>query len=128
MCIRDRKNGLLSLRVMRELIQHGESALQGLAATVDRGIDVIRPAAEAARSRMQEGMQGLTSIGDRLSEIQRTFDEVVRRQVERVTANPTLQRELQRIERTARMLEARIARLRSRSDDDDRTRNGAGQA
>ena len=121
-----KKNGLLSLRVMRELIQHGESALQGLAATVDRGMDVIRPAAEAARSRMQEGVQGLTAIGDRLSEIQRTFDEVVRRQVERVTANPTLQRELQRIERTARMLEARIARLRSGSDDDP-TRNGAGQ-
>ena len=120
-----KKSGLLSLRVMRELIQHGESALQGLAATVDRGMDVIRPAAEAARSRMQEGMQGLTSIGDRLSEIQRTFDEVVRRQVERVTANPTLQRELQRIERTARMLEARIARLRPGSDD-ERTRNGAG--
>jgi len=122
-----KKNGLLSLRVMRELIQHGESALQGLAATVDRGMDVIRPAAEAARSRMQEGVQGLTAIGDRLSEIQRNFDEVVRRQLERVTANPTLQRELQRIERTARMLEARIVRLRSRSDD-DRTRNGTGQA
>src|SRR5438128_81784 len=28
-----KKSGLLSLRVMRELIQHGESALQGLAAT-----------------------------------------------------------------------------------------------
>ena len=122
-----KKNGLLSLRVMRELIQHGESALQGLAATVDRGMDVIRPAAEAARSRMQEGVQGLTAIGDRLSEIQRNFDEVVRRQLERVTANPTLQRELQRIERTAWMLEARIVRLRSRSDD-DRTRNGTGQA
>ena len=121
-----KKNGLLSLRVMRELIQHGESALQGLAATVDRGMDVIRPAAEAARSRMQEGVQGLTAIGDRLSEIQRTFDEVVRRQVERMTSSPTLQRELKRIERTARMLEARIARLRS-GGDDDLTRNGAGQ-
>src|SRR5215468_10634399 len=126
-----KKSGLLSLRVMRELIQHGESALHGLAATVDRGIEAIRPAAEAARSRMQErfkeGAQGIGSIGDRLTDIQRTFDEVVRRQVERVTSSPTLQRELQRIERTARMLEARIARLRS-GGDDDRTRNGAGQA
>jgi polyhydroxyalkanoate synthesis repressor PhaR len=121
-----KKNGLLSLRVMRELIQHGESALQGIAATVDRGMDVIRPAAEAARTRVQESVQGLSAIGDRLTEIQRNFDEVVRRQVERVTANPTLQRELQRIERTARMLETRIARLRS--GDDDPTRNGAGQA
>src|SRR5262245_18872029 len=128
-----RKSGLLSLRVMRELIQHGESALQNLAASVESGIEAIRPAAEAARSRVhervQESVQGLTSIGDRLTEIQRNFDELVRRQVERVTSNPTLQRELQRVERTARMLEARIARLRSDSEEDDPTsagRNGGG--
>src|SRR5262245_10250663 len=68
-----RKSGLLSLRVMRELIQHGESALQNLAASVESGIEAIRPAAEAARSRVHErvheGVQGLTSIGDRLTEI-----------------------------------------------------------
>jgi polyhydroxyalkanoate synthesis repressor PhaR len=117
-----KKSGLLSLRVMRELIQHGESALHGLAATVDRGIEAIRPAAEAARSRMQErvheGVQNLTSVADRLTEIQRNIDDAVRRQVERVTSSPALQREMERIERTARMLEARIARLRPGSDDD----------
>jgi len=116
-----KKSGLLSLRVMRELIQHGESALQGLAATVDRGIEAIRPAAEAARARVQ----GISSIAEHLTEIQRTVDDIVRRQVERVTGNPTLQRELQRIERTARMLEARIARLRPGSEDDPTA--GAGQ-
>ena len=128
-----KKSGLPSLRVMRELIQHGESALQGLAATVDRGIEAIRPAAEAARThvheRMQEGVQNLTSVADRLTEIQRNLDEVVRRQVERVTSSPTLQREMDRIERTARMLEARIARLRPGSDDDPSAgagRNGTG--
>jgi polyhydroxyalkanoate synthesis repressor PhaR len=84
-----KKSCLLSLRVMRELIQHGESALQGLAETVDRGIGAIRPAAEAARTRVhervQEGVQNLTSVADRLTEIPRNIDEVVRRQVERVT-------------------------------------------
>jgi polyhydroxyalkanoate synthesis repressor PhaR len=127
-----KKSGLLSLRVMRELIQHGESALQGLAETVDRGIGAIRPAAEAARTRVhervQEGVQNLTSVADRLTEIQRNIDEVVRRQVERVTSSPALQREMERIERTARMLEARIARLRPGSDDDPAAgagRNGA---
>jgi polyhydroxyalkanoate synthesis repressor PhaR len=128
-----KKSGLLSLRVMRELIQHGESALHGLAATVDRGIEAIRPAAEAARTRVhervQEGVQNLTSVADRLTEIQRNLDEVVRRQVERVTSSPALQREMERIERTARMLEARIARLRPGSDDDptaDAGGNGTG--
>lgn len=128
-----KKSGLLSLRVMRELIQHGESALHNLTATVESGIEAIRPVAEAARTRVQERVQesvhGLTSIADRLTEIQRNFDDVVRKQVERVTANPTLQRELERIERTARMLEARIARLRPGSEDDPGAgsgRNGAG--
>jgi polyhydroxyalkanoate synthesis regulator protein len=128
-----KKSGLLSLRVMRELIQHGESALHGFAATVESGIEAIRPAAEAARTRVhervQEGVQNLTSVADRLTEIQRNLDEVVRRQVERVTSSPTLQREMDRIERTARMLEARIARLRPGSDDDptaDAGRNGTG--
>ncbi len=124
-----KKSGLLSLRVMRELIQHGESALHHVAATVESGIEAIRPAAEAARTRVQEGVQGLTSIADRLTEIQRSLDDVVRKQVERVTSNPTLQRELQRIERTARTLEARIARLRPGSEDDPTAgagRNGTG--
>ncbi len=130
-----KKSGLLSLRVMRELIQHGESALHNLAASVESGIEAIRPAAEAARTRVQErvqeSVQGLTSVTERLTEIQRNLDDVVRRQVERVTSNPTLQRELQRIERTARTLEARIARLRPGSEDDPgagQGRNGAGQA
>src|SRR2546427_12611172 len=48
-----RKSGLLSLRVLRELIQHGEAALQGLAATVDRGIEVIRSAPDRAHRRAQ---------------------------------------------------------------------------
>src|SRR2546427_12728573 len=46
-----RKSGLLSLRVLRELIQHGEAALQGLAATVDRGMEGIRSAPERAQRR-----------------------------------------------------------------------------
>ena len=123
-----KKSGLLSLRVMRELIQHGESALQNLAATVESGIEAIRPAAEArdavARAGRRPGDQRRSR--ERLTDIQRNFDEVVRRQVERVTANPTLQRELQRIERTARMLEARIARLAARARrPDDRRPAGA---
>ena len=124
-----RKSGLLSLRVLRGLIQHGESALQNLTATVESGIDAIRPAAEAARTRMQERVQGITSIAERLTGIQRSFDDVMRRQVERVTSTPVLQRELKRIERTARMLEERIARLRAGSDrDSDQGQPGAGAA
>src|SRR5882672_2593413 len=45
-----RKSGLLSLRVLREIIQHGEAALQGLSATVDRGMEAIRSGTEGIAS------------------------------------------------------------------------------
>jgi len=106
-----RKSGLLSLRMLREIIQHGEAALQGLAATVDRGMEVIRSAPERAGRRVQE----LTQVGERLGQLQRVVDETVRRSVERVTAFPAFAKELRRIERSIRALEARIGRLRDGS-------------
>src|SRR5262247_3785277 len=107
-----KKSGLLSLRVLRELIQHGEAALQNLAATVDRGMEAIRTAPERARERVQE----LTSVSDRLGELQRRLDEVVRRSVEAVTSHPTFQQEMRRIERTMQALEVRVGRLRNGAD------------
>src|SRR5262245_29412598 len=107
-----KKSGLLSLRVLRELIQHGESALQNLAATVDRGMEAIRSAPERARRVGDE----LTQVADRLAEVQRRVDDVLRRSVEVVTTHPTFQKEMRRIERTVRALEFRIGRLRSDGD------------
>jgi polyhydroxyalkanoate synthesis repressor PhaR len=108
-----KKSGLLSLGLMRELIQHGEAALQNIAATVDRGMEVIRTAPERAGRRVQE----LTRVADRLAELQKRVDEVVRRSVERVTGHPAFQQEMKRIERTMQALEARIGRLRSGDED-----------
>ena len=88
-----RKSGLLSLRMLREIIQHGEAALQGLAATVDRGMEVIRSAPERAGRRVQE----LTQVADRLGKLQRVVDETVRRSVERVTSLPALDRKSTRL-------------------------------
>jgi polyhydroxyalkanoate synthesis repressor PhaR len=103
-----RKSGLLSLRMLREIIQHGEAALQGLAATVDRGMEVIRSAPERAGRSVRE----LTQVAERLGQLQRAVDETVRRSVERVTNLPAFQKEMRRIERSMKALEARIARLR----------------
>ena len=104
-----KRNGYLSLPLLRSLIQHGEAALQGIAATVDRGMEVIRTAPERARERVQE----LASVSDRLGELQKRLDEVVRRSVEAVTSHPTFQQEMRRIERTMQALEARVGRLRN---------------
>lgn len=103
-----RKNGLLSLRMLREIIQHGEAALQGIAATVDRGMEAIRTAPERAGRRVNE----LVQVGDGLARLQKLVDDTVRRATERVTTLPAFTKEMRRIERTMRALEARIARLR----------------
>src|SRR2546422_8420024 len=66
-----RKSGLLSLRVLREIIQHGEAALQGLSATVDRGMEAIRSVPERAGRRVQE----LTQVAERLGQLQHVVDE-----------------------------------------------------
>jgi len=119
-----RKSGLLSLRMLREIIQHGESALQGLAATVDRGMEVIRSAPERAGRRVQE----LAQVADRLGQLQRVVDETVRRSVERVTTLPAFQKEMRRIERSIKALEARIGRLRGHDGQNGPGAGGPGGA
>jgi polyhydroxyalkanoate synthesis repressor PhaR len=110
-----KRNGFLSLPLLRNLIQHGETALQGIAATVDRGMEAIRSAPERARTRVQE----LTSMSQRLGELQQRLDDVVRRSVEVVTSHPTFQQEMRRIERTMQALEARVGRLRNGGEPHD---------
>ena len=107
-----RKTGLLSLPVLRDIIQHGEAALQNIAATVDRGMEVMRTVPERAGRRVQE----LTQLANRLAQLQRVVDEAVRRSVERVTTLPAFQQEMRRVERSLQALEARITRLRLRGE------------
>jgi hypothetical protein len=71
-------------------------------------MEAIRSVPERASRRVQE----LAQVADRLGELQHVVDETVRRSVERVTAMPAFQKEMRRIERSIRALEARIARLR----------------
>ena len=75
-------------------------------------MEAIRSVPERAGRRMQE----LTQVADRLGHLQHVVDETVRRSVERVAALPAFQKEMRRIERSIRALEARIARLRPGAD------------
>ena len=68
-----RKSGLLSLPVLRQLIQHGEQAIQGFVAQVDRGMGAIGEIGERAGRRVQE----LVGMGERLGSLQRRVDELV---------------------------------------------------
>jgi polyhydroxyalkanoate synthesis repressor PhaR len=107
-----RKSGLLSLPVLRDIIQHGEAALQNIAATVDRGMETLRGVPERAGRRVQE----LTQVSERLAQLQRMVDESFRRSVERLTTLPAFQQEMRRVERSLKALEARITRLRLRGE------------
>ena len=83
-----KKNGYLSLPLLRSLIQHGEAALQGIAATVDRGMEAIRTVPDAReRVRSDERVDRLGS--------QRRLDEVVAAG-RGSQSHPTFQQEMRR--------------------------------
>jgi polyhydroxyalkanoate synthesis repressor PhaR len=107
-----KKSNLLPIRMLRELIQHGEEAWGELTEAVDRGVEVLRQVPERAAERVQE----LSQVGERIGELQRRVDDALRKSVERVTTHPTFQQEMQRIVRTLEALEVRISRLRQRAE------------
>ena len=78
-----RRSSLISLGLLRELVQHGEDTL--------------------APQR-------------RLEALQRSIDERIKSSVGRITNHPVVQHEVQRIERSIKKLEERLARLRREED------------
>jgi polyhydroxyalkanoate synthesis repressor PhaR len=112
-----KKSGLLSLPVLRQLIQHGEDAINGIVARVDRGMGAIGEIGERASRRVQE-LVGMADAGT----LQQHLDERFKRSVERITTHPAVQKEIERIERTIGVLQDRVNRLRgietgTRADD-----------
>lgn len=119
-----RKSGLLSLPVLRQLIQHGEEAIHGIVAQMDRGMGAIGEIRDRAGRRVQEFV-GMSDLGDRLGTLQRRIDERLKRSVQRITAHPAVQKEIHRIEKTISVLEERISRLRG-IEDGKRDEDGQG--
>ena len=122
-----RKNGLLPLPILRKIIQQGEATLQDIATRVDRGIEAIGSIGERAGKRVQElvgrgAPQGKALLEDLLASpqrpieaLQKRIDERVKKSMERLTAIPTVQKELTRIEKSIARLEERIGRLRGQN-------------
>ncbi len=121
-----RKNGLLPLPILRNIIQQGEATLQDLASRVDRGMEAIGSIGEKAGKRVQElvgrgAPQGKALLEDllaspqrQLEALQKRIDERVKKSVERITALPAVQKELARIEKSIARLEERLGRMRSK--------------
>lgn len=149
-----RRSSLISLGLLRELVQHGEDTLAQLRTQVEKGVEAIGTIGEKAGRRVQEMVAG--SVGGerpepnadpaaptpliepeqgkgffdeliaapqrRLEALQRSIDERIKSSVGRITNHPVVQHEVQRIERSIKKLEERLARLRR--DEDSSSRGG----
>jgi len=135
-----RRSSLISLGLLRELVQHGEDTLAQLRTQVEKGVEAIGTIGERAGRRVQEMVGGagspdreagatvvethdteggksffdelLAAPQRRLEALQRSIDERIKSSVGRITSHPVVQNEVQRIERSIKKLEERLARLR----------------
>jgi polyhydroxyalkanoate synthesis repressor PhaR len=138
-----RKNGVLGLPVLRRLIERGGEAVHELLSSMDRGREALGELAEkgmrqlAHTAGMQEsearhsegtGKSLLNEILEvpqkQIEQIQQRIDAQVRASIERVTAHPTFQSELGRIEDSIRSLERQLSRLRKRQRKRSSARRG----
>jgi polyhydroxyalkanoate synthesis repressor PhaR len=144
-----RRSSLISLGLLRELVQHGEDTLAQLKTQVEKGVEAIGTIGEKAGRRVQEivsgsvtGEQGavgaepsnpadanggksffdelLAAPQRRLEALQKTIDERIKSSVGRITSHPVVQHEVQRIERSIKKLEERLARIRREESDSSR--------
>lgn len=146
-----RRSSLISLGLLRELVQHGEDTLAQLKTQVEKGVEAIGTIGEKAGRRVQEIVAGtvagereegavtvepsnpadanggkgffdelLAAPQRRLEALQKTIDERIKSSVGRITSHPVVQHEVQRIERSIKKLEERLARLRREESDSSR--------
>jgi polyhydroxyalkanoate synthesis repressor PhaR len=120
-----RKNGFLPLPILRKIIQHGEATIQDIATRVGDGMEAIGSIGERAGKRVQElvnkgPQQGKAILEDLLAQpqrqleaLQKRIDAGVKKSVEKITSIPTVQKEIERIERSIARLEERLGQLRS---------------
>lgn len=125
-----RRNGVLTLPLLRGIIQRGGEALQEILSSVDRGREAIEkgvkqltrataPPEHGARARQDDAGAGRHLLNDileapqkQIEQLQQRIDAQVRASLERVTAHPAFQNELRRIERSIKGLERQLSRLR----------------
>lgn len=121
-----KSTGFIPLPILRRMIQQGEQALHGIVTRAERGVEAIGAIGERAGKRVQElvetGAPGgkklideiLTAPQKRLEALQQRIDEGVDGAVDRLKSLPTdLQRQLERIEKSIRQFEERLARIRN---------------
>jgi polyhydroxyalkanoate synthesis repressor PhaR len=117
-----RKTHLLSVPFLRKLIRSGEATVQDLSDRAKSGIEAIGDFTERAGERVREvvggsgrAVEGGRSFLDELFELpQRRLSrlrEAAKTSLEKLRANPTVRRELERIAHSLETLEEAISRL-----------------
>lgn len=135
-----RKNGLLELPVLRWIIQRGGATVQEILDGVDRGREALENVRELAEKGVKQlfhaaepersGRVGakrhaqpavarpglldeiLEAPQRQLEQLQHRIDTQVRASIERLTAHPTIQNELRRIEASLKSVERQLSQLR----------------
>lgn len=132
-----RKNGLLELPALRWIIQRGGATVQEILNRVDRGREALGSVRDLAEKGVKQLLQGTEQASDtharhrpaesagsrlldeileapqrQLEQLQHRIDAQVRASIERFTAHPAIQAELQRIETSVKSLERQLRRLR----------------
>jgi polyhydroxyalkanoate synthesis repressor PhaR len=112
-----RKTNLVSVPFLRKLIHSGEAAVQDLSDQAKRALDQIgdftgRAGGRAIDEAIEES-RGLAS--DLLSLPQKRLEalqEIAQKQVDRIRHSPSLQREIERLEKSIHSIEQLLTRLR----------------
>ncbi len=131
-----RKTNLVSVPFLRKLIHSGEAAVQDLSDSAKRALDQLGEITERAGGRVREVVEeggraideGLGLIDDLINLPQRRLEnlrDVARKQVDRLRQNPSLQREIERLEKSIQSIEQMLNRLRDNDDKGEDLREDA---
>lgn len=127
-----RKTNLVSVPFLRKLIRSGEAAVQDFSDSAKRALDQIGGLTGRAGDRVREVVEeggraidealdeGRGFIDDLLGLPQRRLDrlrEVARKQVDSIRQSPSLQREIERLEKSIHGIEQMLTKLREGEDE-----------
>ncbi len=122
-----RKTNLVSVPFLRKLIHSGEAAVQDLSDQAKRAFDQIGDFTGRAGGRVREAVEeGGRAIDEAIEESRglasdllalpqkrlEALQEIAQKQVERIRHSPSLQREIERLEKSIHSIEQLLTRLR----------------
>lgn len=130
-----RKTNLVSVPFLRKLIHSGEAAVQDFSDSAKRALDQIGDLTGRAGGRVREVVEesgraldealdeSKGFIDDLMTLPQRRLEslqEAARKSVDRIRQNPSLQREIERLEKSIHSIEQMLTRLRETEAEEER--------